>query len=404
MNSMRTTCCVVGGGPAGVVLGFLMARAGVETLILEKHKDFLRDFRGDTVHPSTLDVISELGLLEDFLKLPHQKVGKLRGQINGRQITVADFAHTPTRCHFIVLMPQWDFLNFLADRGSRYPQFRLRMQGHVTGLLERSGRVCGVKADTPDGPLEIEADLVVGADGRHSVVRGAAGLHVKDLGSPIDILWLRLPRRSSDPSEALGYFDSGRVLVTIDRGDYWQCAFVIRKGQLEELRAQGIETLRNEVIRVAPLFRERMEQVRGWEDVNLLTVKVDRLRQWWRSGLVCIGDAAHAMSPVGGVGINLAVQDAVAAANILSIPLRDGRLSDEHLAALQRRRLFPTRITQAVQVLIHQRVINQVLGARQDLRMPLPLKLLEQWPWLRRFPGRAIGVGVRPEHVRLPPV
>jgi 2-polyprenyl-6-methoxyphenol hydroxylase-like FAD-dependent oxidoreductase len=299
-------------------------------------------------------------------------------------------------------MPQWDFLNFMADRGGRYPQFRLLMETQVTGLLESSGRITGVKAQTPYGPLEVEADLVIGSDGRHSTVRAAAGLEVEDLGSPIDVVWLRLSRRNDDPTQALGYMDAGRVFVTLDRGDYWQCAFVIRKGEIEELRRQGVEVLRNEIARVAPLFRDRLEEVRSWDDINLLTVKVDRLRRWWRPGLLCIGDAAHAMSPVGGVGINLAVQDAVAAGNILAIPLREKKLTNEHLAAVQRRRLFPTRVTQGAQVLIHERVINRVLSSNHPLTPAWPVKLIDRWPWLRRFPARAIGVGVRPEHVRVP--
>lgn len=385
-----------------MMLGLLLARAGVATVVLEKHKDFLRDFRGDTVHPSTLEVIAELGLLEGFLKLPHQEVSQLRAQIGGREVTVADFAHIPTRCHFIALMPQWDLLDFLAEQGRRHPQLDLRMQACATALIETAGRVHGVRVDTPEGPLEIEAELVVGADGRHSVVRDSAGLLVEDLGSPVDVLWLRLPRVSTDPGDAAGYFNAGQIFITINRGSYWQCAVVIRKGQLDELRTHGIDTLTQRLAQAAPLFRDRLGQIRGWEDVHLLTVKVDRLRQWWRPGLLCIGDCAHAMSPVGGVGINLAVQDAVAAANLIALPLRNGTLSERHLAAVQRRRLFPARITQGAQVLIHERLINQVLGANRSIKPPLPVRLLALWPWLRRFPGRAIGLGVRPEHVRVP--
>src|SRR5215469_6024653 len=322
MQTLRTTCCIAGGGPAGVMLGYLLARAGIQALVLERHLDFLRDFRGDTVHPSTLDVIAELGLLDDFLQLPHQEVRLLRGQIGNTQVTMGDFAHVPTRCRFVALMPQWHFLNFLAERGSRLPSFKLLMQTQVTALREAEGHVRGVEAQGVDGPLEVEADLVIGADGRHSTVRARAHLTVEDLGSPIDVLWLRLSRRPADTTETLGYFNYGHVFVTLDRGDYWQCAFVIRKGELQELQLRGIEHIRKQIARLVPKFQDRVAELRSWDDIKLLTVRVDRLRQWWKPGLLCIGDAAHAMSPIGGVGINLAIQDAVAAANILSGPLR----------------------------------------------------------------------------------
>jgi 2-polyprenyl-6-methoxyphenol hydroxylase-like FAD-dependent oxidoreductase len=401
MQRLRTTCCVAGGGPAGIMVGYLLARAGVETLVLEKHKDFLRDFRGDTVHPSTLDVIAELGLLEQFLRLPHQEVRLLRGQIGDTLLTIGDFTHIGTRCKFVALMPQWHFLSFLAEEGSKWPAFQLRMCTEVTDLLVApGGRVTGVRAASAEGPLEVEADLVIAADGRHSGVRARAGLQVQDLGSPIDVLWLRLSRQPEDSLETLGYFNHGRVMVTLDRGDYWQCAFVIRKGELQDLRQRGIESLREQIVRIVPKFRGRVMELQSWDDVKLLTVRVDRLRQWWKPGLLCIGDAAHAMSPIGGVGINLAIQDAVAAANILARPLHNREVREEHLAAVQRRRTFPTRLTQSLQILIHEHVINRVLASEDTVEPPWQVKLFDWIPALRRIPARVVGVGVRPEHVR----
>jgi len=393
-------CCIAGGGPAGIVLGYLLARAGIETLVLEKHKDFLRDFRGDTVHPSTLDVIDELGLLDEFLKLPHQEVRQLQGRIGDSRITIADFSRVPTRCKFIALMPQWHFLNFLAERATRFPTFRLMMETEVQDLVESDGRIVGVKAHSAQGPLEIRSGLVVGADGRHSVVRARAGLTVEDLGAPIDVLWMSLSRKPTDPDQTGGYFNFGRVFVTLDRGDYWQCAFVIRKGEFEELKAPGIAFLRSRIAGIAPLLSDRLEELRSWDDVKLLTVRVDRLRQWARPGLLCIGDAAHAMSPIGGVGINLAVQDAVAAANLLAEPLATGVPELSDLDKVQQRRMFPTRFIQRLQVAIQDRIINRVLESNESLTPPWPVRLFNEWPWLRRIPARVLGVGVRPEHVR----
>ncbi len=402
MQTLRTTCCIAGGGPAGIMVGYLLARAGIETLVLEKHKDFLRDFRGDTVHPSTLDVIGELGLLEEFLRLPHQEVRQLRGQIGDSLLTIGDFTHVGTRCKFVALMPQWHFLNFLAEQGARVPGFGLRMCAEVTELLEADGRVTGVRAKCPDGPLAVSADLVIAADGRHSTVRARAGLEVQDLGSPIDVLWLRLSRKPDDSLQTLGYFNHGRVIVTLDRGDYWQCAFVIRKGELQELQQRGIESLREQIVRIVPKFQNRVAELQSWDDVKLLTVRVDRLRQWWQPGLLCLGDAAHAMSPIGGVGINLAIQDAVAAANILAAPLRDRAVTGEHLAAVQRRRTFPTHFTQRLQIFIHEHVINRVLASEETVSPPWQARLFDRIPALRRIPARVVGVGVRPEHVRIP--
>lgn len=386
-----------------MMLGYLLARAGIDVVVLEKHADFLRDFRGDTVHPSTLELMYELGLLEEFLKRPHTQVAQLLGIVGGTAIPMADFSHLHTHCKFIVLMPQWDFLNFLAESGQRYPSFRVLMRTEVTDLIDAGNRIAGVRATSPDGPIEIRADLVVGADGRHSTVRARAGLHVDDLGAPIDVLWMRLPKRPGDlGGAALGRFDAGRILVTLDRGDYWQCASVIPKGGFETLRARGLQALRDDIAAVAPDLRDRVDALRDWDDVKLLTVTVDRLREWYRPGLLCIGDAAHAMSPIGGVGINLAIQDAVAAANILYAPLRAGSPDVRDLAAVQRRRMLPIRLTQAMQVFIQNRIIGRVLGSTRPTTVPWPLRLLQRFPVLRRIPARVVGVGFRPEHVRTP--
>ena len=399
----RVTCCIAGGGPAGIMLGFLLARAGVAVLLLEKHRDFLRDFRGDTIHPSTLQIMHELGLLEALLALPHQEIHELRGIVGDSEIKLADFGHLPTRCKFIALMPQWDFLNFLAEAGGRFPGFHLGMESEVTDLVEEAGRVVGVRAQTPDGPIEIRADLVVGADGRHSVVRERAGLAVNDLGAPIDVLWMRLSKSPSDPSQSAGRINYGRMLVMLDRGDYWQCAYVIRKGGFDAIRERGVERFRDEIVRIAPFLRDRIAELRGWDDVKLLTVMVDRLERWWRPGLLCIGDCAHAMSPIGGVGINLAIQDAVAAANILAQPLQNGALADADLEAVQRRRSLPTRLIQGMQVAVQGRVLDRVLGSDKPIAAPWPLLLFNHLPWLARIPARLIGIGFRPEHVRSPP-
>ncbi len=314
------TCCVAGGGPAGMMLGFLLARAGVRVMVLEKHADFLRDFRGDTIHPSTLELMHELGLLEEFLRVPHQEMPRLIAQFGDTSLAVADFTHLPTRCKFIAMMPQWDFLDFLARHGARYPGFHLEMRAEATALIEEAGRVIGVRGTAADGPFEVRADLVVAADGRSSVLRERAGLHVEDLGAPMDVLWFRLSRAPGDPAATMGRFDAGRIFVLLNRGPHWQCGYVIPKGSAEDVRRRGLDAFRASVAALMPFAADRVAEIRGWDDVKLLTVRVDRLRQWYRPGLLCIGDAAHAMSPVGGVGINLAIQDAVAAANRLWRP------------------------------------------------------------------------------------
>ena len=383
-----------------MVLGFLLARAGVDVLVLEKHADFLRDFRGDTIHPSTLELMYELGILDEFLRRPHQELPQIGAQIEDFVVTVADFSHLPTHCKFIALMPQWDFLNFFAEKGKLYPQFQLRMETEVIGLMEENGRVAGVRARTPQGVLEVRADLTVGADGRHSIVREKAGLEVMDLGAPIDVLWMRLGRQASDPNQTLGRFRAGKILVTLDRGDYWQCAYIIPKGAFDAIRQKGLPAFRDDIASVAPFLRGRVDEIKDWNDIKLLSVAVDRLRQWSRRGLLCIGDSAHAMSPVGGVGINLAIQDAVAAANILAQPLLRGAVSEEQLREVQRRREFPTRMTQGLQVFAHKRLLGPALSHQFPVRrLPLPLKLLQQFPVLRRIPARVVGLGFRPGHV-----
>jgi 2-polyprenyl-6-methoxyphenol hydroxylase-like FAD-dependent oxidoreductase len=344
-SEISVRCCIAGGGPAGMMLGFLLARAGVSVLVLEKHADFLRDFRGDTIHPSTLEVMYELGLLQEFLQRPHQEVPTLGAQIGDVFVEVADFTHLPTHCRFIAFMPQWDFLDFLSDHAKRYPAFQLRMETEVQDLILDDGRVTGLRATTPDGELRVKADLVVGADGRHSTVRAKADLDVTDLGTPMDVLWMRLSRHPDDPGQTLGRVDNGRIFVMLNRGDYWQSAFVIPKGGFDVMHRRGLPALRDEIAELAPYLRDRVDQLKDWSDVKLLSVSVDRLRVWHRSGLLCIGDAAHAMSPIGGVGINLAVQDAVAAANILASRFLQGAVSEQDLKAVQRRREFPTWAT-----------------------------------------------------------
>jgi 2-polyprenyl-6-methoxyphenol hydroxylase-like FAD-dependent oxidoreductase len=399
-STITTKCCIVGGGPAGMMLGFLLARAGVDVVVLEKHADFFRDFRGDTVHPSTLELLCELGLIEEFLKLPHQKVETLVGQVGAERLKMADFRHLPTRCKFIALMPQWDFLNFLAEQAKRYKTFDLRMKAEATDLIEEGGRIVGLRAKTPDGGLAIRADLVVGCDGRHSTVRDKAGLKSDDYGAPMYVLWFRLSRKGSDSADTFGHIEAGRLMVMLDRGDYWQCAYVIPKGGIERVKADGLEAFRKRVVEMSPFLADRIGELKSWDDVRLLSVAVDRLRRWWRPGLICIGDSAHAMSPIGGVGINIAVQDAVAAANRLAGPLRSGTLRNEDLQAIEERRTVPVRFTQWLQLTVQRRIISRVLESERRPKPPLFFKLFDILPVLRRIPARLLGVGIRPEHVR----
>jgi 2-polyprenyl-6-methoxyphenol hydroxylase-like FAD-dependent oxidoreductase len=401
-QSLTTQCCIAGGGPAGMMLGFLLARAGVDVVVLEKHSDFLRDFRGDTIHPSTLELMRELGLLDEFLLQPHHKVSRLSGQIGDAMVTLADFTGLPTTCKFIAFMPQWDFLNFLAARGRRYRGFHLMMNTEATDLLFEGDQVTGVRAMSEGVETEIRADLVVAADGRHSTLRERAGFAVENLGAPMDVLWMRMSRRSGDPADAFGHIEAGRFFIMLDRDDYWQCAYVIAKGSSDTLMKQPIAEFRRIILELSPWLGDRVNELESWDDVKLLTVAVDRLKQWYRPGLLCIGDAAHAMSPVGGVGINLAVQDAVAAANILYEPLRNHAVTPDDLRKVEARREWPTRVTQRIQIFIQNRVISPVLASTQRPKPPFVVKLTQWFPVLQRIAGRVVGIGVRPEHIRTP--
>jgi 2-polyprenyl-6-methoxyphenol hydroxylase-like FAD-dependent oxidoreductase len=395
----KTTCCIVGGGPAGVMLGYLLARSGVAVTVLEKHKDFFRDFRGDTVHPSTLEVMYELGLLDGLLALPHQGVSHIGGVFGDFAFEAADLRHLHTRCKFVALMPQWDFLNFLSERAKKFPEFQLRMQHEAFDLVFDHGQVGGVKVRTSGGESEIRADLVVACDGRHSAMRQAARLEVIERGVPIDVLWFRISRRESDPHQVLGNINYGKIIVLINRGDYYQAALLIRKGSFEKVQSRGMEAFRNTVQQIVPYLGDRVEELKDWDQIKLLSVQINRLRQWYRPGLLCIGDAAHAMSPAGGVGINLAIQDAVATARLLADPLREGRVTEPNLEMVQRRREFPTRVTQQLQVLVHKGM-EKIFQNPGPAKAPWQLKLIVQIPGIQGIVARTIGIGVRPEYIR----
>lgn len=397
--ALQTTCCIVGGGPAGLMLGYLLARKGVSVTVLEKHQDFFRDFRGDTVHPSTLELMYELGLLQEFLRMPHQEITRIGGVFGNFTFTPADFRYLPTHCKFVALMPQWDFLNFLSAHAKKYPNFDLRMQHEAVGLVWDGSRIAGVEVQTPDGPTEIRADLVVGCDGRHSVVRKAAQLDLIEFGVPIDVLWFHISRRGNDPEQLLGNFNYGRALVLINRNEYFQAGLLVRKGSFEEIKAAGLDVFRKTLLQIAPFLGDRVDELKDWEQIKLLSVQLNRLRQWHLPGLLCIGDAAHAMSPAGGVGINLAIQDAVATANLLSDALRNRRVSDDLVAQVQKRREFPTRVTQRIQATVH-RGFDRLFQNPGPAKPPWQLRLALHIPGLPRLLARAIGMGVRPEHIR----
>lgn len=381
-----------------MMLGYLLARKNIDVVVFEKHGDFLRDFRGDTVHPSTLEVLHELGILDEFLQRPHTKVYELAGVINGVQVKLADFTQLPTRCNFVAFMPQWEFLDFLAGKARDYPSFKLMMQTKATDLIEDERGVRGVVVETKKGREEVRADLVIAADGRNSVIREKAGLEVQAYGAPIDVLWMRVGK-GSDTTQLFGHIAPAKIVVTLDRGDYWQVAYVIPKDGIAAVKANGLDQLRQDLARLAPQLSERSADIASWDDVKLLTVRVDRLKQWYKPGLLCIGDSAHAMSPIGGIGINLAIQDAVAAANMLALPLQRGTLSERDLKKVQERRELPTRVTQRAQVLIQERVLANVLQATTPFGVPWFVRLTNRWPRLRRLPARAVGLGARPEHV-----
>jgi 2-polyprenyl-6-methoxyphenol hydroxylase-like FAD-dependent oxidoreductase len=398
-DHIETQCVIAGGGPAGLMLGFLLARAGVDVVVVEKHADFLRDFRGDTIHPSTLQVMDELGLIDEFLKLPHTRAPKLSAEMGGHTITMADFSRLPVRHRFIAFMPQWDFLNFLAEKARAYPNFQLIMQADVSGLIEDRGVICGLTAKTPQGRVAIRSKLVVGADGRNSVVRHKAGLEIESFGLPSEVVWMKLSKQAGDPNEVMGHAGPRQGFVLIDRGDYWQCGYVVRRTTFAEIREQGIEAFRQRVADVSPLPAARMQEIESFEDTSLLTVRIDRLKQWWRSGLICIGDAAHAMSPIGGVGVNLAIQDAVATANILARPLRENRLADADLAGVEKRRSFPTRATQKLQLMMRSSRRNDAGKQEKSKGPPAFIRGIARFPLLAHLAGRLMGLGFRMEHV-----
>jgi 2-polyprenyl-6-methoxyphenol hydroxylase-like FAD-dependent oxidoreductase len=394
-------CCIVGGGPAGMMLGYLLGRAGIDVVVLEKHADFFRDFRGDTVHPSTLQVMDELGLIDGFLKLPHQRLQKMDGLFGGTPVRIADLSRLRTKYPFIAFMPQWDFLNFLREAGQRFASLKVMMNTEAVDLIRRGETIAGVRANTPDGIVDIEADLTIACDGRHSTVRERAGLEVEEIGAPMDVLWFRVGRKANETENMFARVEPGKMMITFDRGDYWQCAYVIAKGQYDAVKARGLQALLDDVVRMAPILKSGIADVKSFEDVKLLTVAINRLARWTRPGLLLIGDAAHAMSPVGGVGVNLAVQDAVATANLLADKMQHGCPSEDELDAVRRRREFPVKMTQRMQMIVQNNIISGALqGGARPLKVPLIVRLITALPWLQGIPARLLALGVRPEHVQ----
>jgi 2-polyprenyl-6-methoxyphenol hydroxylase-like FAD-dependent oxidoreductase len=402
-RSMKVRCCIVGGGPAGMMLGYLLGRAGIDVAVIEKHADFFRDFRGDTVHPSTLQVMDELGLIDGFLRLPHQRLQTLDGMFGGTSVRIADLRRLDTKYPFIAFMPQWDFLNFLRESGQRFPSLKVMMSTEATDLIRRGETIVGVRSKTPEGPIDIEADLTIACDGRHSTVREHAGLEVEEIGAPMDVLWFRAGRKQDESEKVFARVEPGKMMITFDRGEYWQCAYVIAKGQYDAVKARGLQALLDDVVRMAPILKSGVSDVKSWDDVKLLTVAINRLKRWTRPGLLCIGDAAHAMSPVGGVGVNLAVQDAVATANLLADKIRGGCPSEDELDTVRRRREFPVKMTQRMQVVVQNNIVSGALRTGdQPLNVPLIIRLITALPWLQGIPARFIALGVRPEHVHSP--
>lgn len=401
MKTITTQCCIAGGGPAGIMLGYLLSRAGIPVVVLEKWPDFFRDFRGDTIHPSTMEILHELGILEDFLKLPHNETHQMVGHVGGKEVTIADFDLLLVRSPFIAFIPQWDFLNFLAKKSRAFKDFTLMMETEVVDIIQEKGRVVGVKVKNKEEEIEIRAEVTIGADGRHSIVREKAKLKGEDLGAPIDVLWFRIPRDDDGTMQSFGYIDSGKFLVMLDRDDYWQCAFIIEKGGLEKIKKSGIEAFRKNIASLAPFITSNLEELKDWDQIKLLSVTVDHLMSWYKEGLLCIGDSAHAMSPVGGVGINLAIQDAVATANVLIPAFRKGTPSTNDFAKIQKRRELPTRRMQRLQVFLHTNVILPILRRTTALVPPWPLRMIMKIHILRYIPARIIGIGFRPEHIKV---
>jgi 2-polyprenyl-6-methoxyphenol hydroxylase-like FAD-dependent oxidoreductase len=397
-----TTCAIAGCGPAGAVLGFLLARAGIDVVVLEKHNDFLRDFRGDTIHPSTLELLDELGLIDAFLKVPHSKVSSVQMQSTSGQTVRVSLERLPSRFPFIAFMPQWDFLEFMTRQAMRFPSFTLLRNADVIDLVQKDGRVAGLRYRDASGEHDLAAILTVGADGRTARTRDAAQLPRVETSPPIDVFWFRLPRRPNEVAAVFGRLGPGLLLVMLDRGDYWQVAFVIPKGKGDEIRARGLDAFRRDIVRVAPELEDRVDVIRSWDDVKLLTVRVDRLTTWHKPGYLAIGDAAHAMSPVGGVGINIAIHDAVVAANVLWRPLSKGHVRDEDLAEVQRRRERAVRVTQTFQTFVQSRVLAPALRSSSAPSIPWIVRAVMRIPFVRDLPPRFIALGVDRPHIESP--